>query len=557
MRATDRVGLETLVTSDALTYVPRVARPARPVVTARLRDASTLALYLLAPPSSGRRAVAGYQWAIGTAPGLSDVRAWPDTGRVDLPAFDLSALPRTGATVDDLRRLPAQTIALPPTLPSGWHLSVRAIGGEGAASAAVTSPSVSARPAPQTPTLRRIEDPTTGPTGYFGPNRPLRVEATAPVSSGQVVALDVAVFGASGEAVVPWTFVALAGGAAELAIPEFEAETGAQYRVAVRARDTEPGAFKTSPSVEVAYVYDAQAPALQLDDLALVGTPIQAPGGVLTMAFGDATIGAEGEQTSGFFDLPESAPDAPDAPSQPLGVTLTAMLTASDALSGLDSLGVRLGGSGRDGAPTATLTPDAEESGRYALRSTFAAGQAATLDVFGRDSVFNAREFTIDLPAYANDVLPPGPPVVAARQRSARALAVYLAAPARDDRSVAGYQWALGSSKGDGSFRDFPATGEPDFTFAGAPPSGSVTDLTALPAHVIDLSQADARRLGRCLDQRARRRCGGQCVAAHVGAAGSAAGRVHRRHRAQQRPTDSAQRAQRRLQRRPEFDAAR
>ena len=107
------------------------------------------------------------------------------------------------------------------------------------------------------------------------------------------------------------------------------------------------------------------------------------------------------------------------------------------------------------------------------------------------DSVGNASDvLRSDALVYANDVRPPGPPVVAARQRDATTLAVYLAAPARDDREVAGYQWALGAQAGGSGFRPFPTDGTTDFVFDTLPSAGTtVTDLRELPVALVDLSQ--------------------------------------------------------------------
>ena len=113
--------------------------PIQPLFAARQRSAAEIAIYLVRPASDA----VGYQWALGTTPGASDLRAFPSSARDELGFSDeqiAAALAQAGSTVGDLQALPSSPVRLRGTFDAGAdvYLSVRAVNADGATSVPVT-----------------------------------------------------------------------------------------------------------------------------------------------------------------------------------------------------------------------------------------------------------------------------------------------------------------------------------------------------------------------------------------------------------------------------------
>ena len=326
-----------------------VTPPTAPRVALRALPNQRAAVYLVAPALDAESRIAGYQWAAGSSPGASDLRAWPQSGS-DF-TLESAALPQVGAVVSDLRQLPRAEFGVPS--PSGpLHLSVRAV-----TDAGLASRSVSARIdgslddiAPGAPRVRAASQ-----TGDLANQSQIALSSSSArieveVSAGEQPTLDFAVAPRGESSRVAWQPIpdeALPGEGgtwrATLTIPD-AMQPGGAFDLLVRAR-TKP--TLGGPVTRVPVVVDAQAPTVTLSDASL-GVVLPPAESAQAMPLGDLGLVEGQENRLGFYTTPPEAALPPLPEETGAKVVGTFRLSARDEQSGLASLAYRTAADGED-----------------------------------------------------------------------------------------------------------------------------------------------------------------------------------------------------------------
>lgn len=509
-RAQDRVqATSSYVTTGPLQPTSDVTRPVVPQVVGRLQTPQTLAFYFLTAGDDPESGLLGYQWATGTTPGSDDLRAWPDSGTVDLAPIDpqqVASLART--TIADLQAVPSIAVSLAAiNLPvSGtWYASLRAVNTLGIPSGAMTVAHESGGDwnSRSTPTLSYARG--TNAQGYFAHPDSVRIRAVFPFSGNENVGFDVALADrpeAEGATIlVPWQALdgALSGDSLTLSfpLPTWGFQDNSTAYIWVRARNTTR--YTTSPVAALPLVYDAQPPTLAFAHAALRATPQGVPDPVL-MAYGDALLTPTGENHLGFFDVPAVAPALRDSTAyNGRPVNGTVLWVAQDATAGLADVRYVVGTEANVATAFAQATPTSliltqQRGDTLAVPIQYPFDGAYYLHAQAIDSVGNRSTYR-STPALlpTNDVTRPSVPTLVGRLRAPGQLALYFMQASVDPESdISGYQWALGTQAGATDLRPWPDSTTLDFSQIDTAPLNAVAgttinDLHNLPVQLITL----------------------------------------------------------------------
>ena len=131
VRAIDRLGNDRLSDAYQLPIASLLpAQPTPPLVTARLTSLERADLFFA---DAGTPDVLGYQVAVGTTPGGTQLRDWPEGSTLNLPPLtsdERAALQNAGASTVSLSDLPVRSFRLPDAahpVDQPFYVSVRAV----------------------------------------------------------------------------------------------------------------------------------------------------------------------------------------------------------------------------------------------------------------------------------------------------------------------------------------------------------------------------------------------------------------------------------------------